>query len=398
MRFLYLAALFSFYNFPARANPVSDEQITHAYEAEFLSANPPRIIPSLEGTERAHLALDAAENLLAAGRADSLALFEWRELAPADQARWFRLGGVASEEDLSANLANAAPSAALLYELLALEPKLRTPRGTELLRWIENTFPAESLDWRARKARTFSPPSADAIRSLYFDATDSAHFQNGAYANKPRLFLFCRHDRNYHCLLTLKDKDGNPVRDGANLWTQKGLGLSGYGKPFNERLGNTPQGVHLVDSVMPDADDFADYGAYRRMILEFPPASQNETEMRRLLPRGALATDWWKESAIARDIGRGELRIHGTGSRNNRPDLAMYPFIATIGCVAQLELAYDGVTYIDQRHLLDHVMQAQGLAPTYANEPAIRALLYVIDIDDKKANVTAADLARLGIN
>ena len=235
------------------------------------------------------------------------------------------------------------------------------------------------------------------MHALFFDPIDAADFQNGAYANKSRLFLFCRHDRNYPCVLALKDRGDNPLRDGKKLWTQAGLGLSGYGKPFNERLGNTPQGVQLVDSVMPEADQYEDYGQFRRMILEFPESSKNETEMRRLLPSASTVSDWWRESAIARDIGRGELRIHGTGSRNDYPQTLFYPFIATIGCVAQLELKYGDINYIDQRHLLDHVMQAEGLEPKFANEPSIRALLYVIDIDDQKRAVTPADLARYGI-
>ena len=42
-------------------------------------------------------------------------------------------------------------------------------------------------------------------------------------------------------------------------------------------------------------------------------------------------------------------------------------------------------------------MRAQGLEAKYENEPSIRAILYVIDIDDKKMPVTQADLARYDI-
>jgi hypothetical protein len=309
-------------------------------------------------------------------------------------ARWFRLGGM-SEEDLATMLGSAPPEPGLLYELLGLE--LRLPGSRAVLSRIEAALPWETLAFQESKAASWSPPSVSEVRSLFHDYPDVAHFQNGAYADKPRLFLFCRHDRHYPCLLAMKDKDDRPVRNGSALWTQPGLGLSGYERPYNERNGKTPQGVHLVNSVMPEANDIPSFGRFRRMILEFPPASAGEVDMKRLLPSTAYGSGWWKEAAIARDIGRGELRIHGTGAHNDRPDLSYYPFIATIGCVAQRELRYGNTDYTDQRLLLDQVMRAQGLAPTYENEPSIRALLYVIDIDNRKAPVTAADLSRYDI-
>lgn len=383
----------------AHADAVDDERTVNEFRSALLGKTPPRWIPGLLGEHRAHLALDAVERALDEKRKLDLAAlipsFAWPQLAPLDRVRWYRFGGIAKEDDLVANLADAELSTGLLYEVLAAN--LRTPPGAALRTRLERAFPQEAAAFHAQDG-VFQPPSVAEVRSLFADLPDVTHYQNGAYAGKPRLFLFCRHDRNYACLLALKDKDDKPVRQNGQLWTQPGLGLSGYGKPYSEPMGNTPQGVHLIDGVMPATDDVEFFGHFRRMILDFPLASSGESEMKRLLPAATQASPWWKESAIARDVGRGELRIHGTGAHNDYPDTLFYPFIATIGCVAQLEGKYGSHDYIDQRRLLDQMMRAQGLDPQYANETQIKALLYVIDIDDKKGAVTAADLARYDIN
>jgi len=398
MIFRTLALLAMLFPALSHATPAEDEKITREYQAALLGKDPVRMIPGLLGPLRSRLALDAVENILATGKKLDLATvipaFAWPQLSPKEQARWFRLGGIANENDLASQLAQASPDPGLLYELLAL--RITTPALRAQLARMEEAFPSKTRAFLALK--TFNPPSVSEMRSLFSDLPDIAHFEGGAWSGKPRLFLFCRHDRNYACLLAMKDKDDKPVRTaGGAIWTQPGLGLSGYGKPFNERLGNTPSGVHLVNGVMPTADQYEDFGKFRRMVLEFPPASTGEAEMKRLLPPATYSSVWWKEAAVARDMGRSELRIHGTGALNNRPDILYYPFIATIGCVAQRELKYGNTDYVDQRLLLDQLMKAQGLNPQFASEPQIRALLYVVDIDDKKAPVTNADLARFDI-
>ncbi|MGZ3659727.1 MAG: hypothetical protein ACXVB9_01580 [Bdellovibrionota bacterium] len=400
MIFRIFALLAMFAPLLAHATPAEDEKITREYQAALLGKDPVRLIPGLLGPARSRLALDAVENILATGKKLDLSsvipFFAWPQLPPKEQVRWFRLGGISNENDLAGQLAGSSPDPGILYELLALP--ITTPALRAQLARMEDAFPSKTRAFLALKNSAYNPPSVSEVRALFSDLPDIAHFEGGAWSGKPRLFLFCRHDRNYPCLLAMKDKDDKPVRTAnGTLWTQPGLGLSGYGKPFNERLGNTPSGVQLVNSVMPIADQYEDFGKFRRMVLEFPPASTGEAEMKRLLPAATHASSWWKEAAIARDMGRGELRIHGTGALNTRPDVLFYPFIATIGCVAQRELKYGGTDYVDQRLLLDQLMKAQGIEPRYANETQIRALLYVIDIDDKKAGVSAADLARFDI-
>ena len=160
---------------------------------------------------------------------------------------------------------------------------------------------------------------------------------------------------------------------------------------------NTPQGIHTIDSVMPSADAQMSFGKFRRLILNFIPKSKNEVLTKSLLPESSLNSDWWKSAVVSRDIGRNLLRIHGTGKINVDKQTPYYPFMRTSGCIAQRENTYDGVTYRDQRHLLDTVMKALDLAAIYENETQAKGILYLMEIDDKNAPVTLEDLSLRGI-
>jgi hypothetical protein len=133
------------------------------------------------------------------------------------------------------------------------------------------------------------------------------------------------------------------------------------------------------------------------MILNFVPKSSNEVLMKSLLPSSSHNSDWWKPATVARDIGRNHLRIHGTGKINIDKNTPYYPFMRTSGCIAQRENTYDGVTFKDQRNLLDSVMKAMDLATTYQNETNIKGILYVVEIDEQSGPVTLDDLALRGI-
>ena len=101
---------------------------------------------------------------------------------------------------------------------------------------------------------------------------------------------------------------------------------------------------------------------------------------------------------VARDAGRNLLRIHGTGKINTDPSTPYFPFMRTSGCIAQKENTYEGVTYQDQRELLDDVMLAMDMEPEFNNGPKIKGILYLMDLDDKSAPVTLEDLASRGID
>lgn len=210
---------------------------------------------------------------------------------------------------------------------------------------------------------------------------------------KPTLYLFCRQNREHPCLMVMKDRRGRWVRkrDGQ-LWSQPKLAMSHRGLPAHQVNGETPQGVYLINSVMPLADQNLIFGQYRRLKMEFIPASENESEMLSLFPSSLQRYNWWRENIIARDIGRKYLRIHGTGLINEDPASSWYPFYPTAGCIASRENSYDGVTYHDQQILLDTMMEAAGLRVRYRNEEKLEGILYVVNIDNQEAPVTLSDI------
>jgi hypothetical protein len=115
------------------------------------------------------------------------------------------------------------------------------------------------------------------------------------------------------------------------------------------------------------------------------------------LPASSQDADWWRAGVVSRDIGRNLLRIHGTGKINVDKETPYYPFMRTSGCIAQRENTYEGVTFKDQRNLLDSIMKAMDLAASFENETHIKGILYIVEVDDKNAPMTLEDLALRGI-
>jgi len=380
---------------PQQSPAVIEERIYRDYQKRLLSPTPPRMRKA-PSARLARISLDAIEDLLATGLQLPLDQIippkTAGALPPREQVRLLRLQGkvrkvtAAEERALVENISGAAPSPSILYELLRLSPSFASAEAAGLVNRMRDALPAEAALYNRLRSRAFVPPSAEEVKAIF--TRD---------AGKPALYMFCRHNRNFKCLLALRDKDGRPVRTGSSLWTQPSLGLSSRGLPFNERGGYTPQGVHVVNGVMPEANLPLLYGKYRRMILEFVSPSPGEAEHKKLLPEISYGSSWWKEAVIARDMGRTELRIHGTGERSADAAKPYYPFVPTIGCVAQRELKYGDITHNDQRLLLDRLMSAGGLSPIFANEVLIQALLYVVELDDRSGAVGLADLARVGI-
>lgn len=235
----------------------------------------------------------------------------------------------------------------------------------------------------ARDLLSIEPPIAD--------------YKKGKYFSQPRIFMFCRDRRKYHCLMLMKNKDGqfHTDKDGK-LWSQPSLGLARKNKHYSQLRGNTPSGVYRIDGVMPEANKTFSFGRFRRFILNFIEASPKEIMATKLLPPSSQTEDWWKESIVARENGRDLFRIHGSGAPSI-PFNAYFPFVPTAGCVAQRENTYGFAHYEDQRKLLDEVMIASGLDPIYENEPLTRGLLYVFNIDNAKGKVTLDDLRAKGI-
>lgn len=375
--------------------PALEEGAYRNYQKQFAELDAFPVMP--KAPEDQKLALDAIEDALEYG-GKRAKLKNWftpaqeTELTSHERVRWLRLKArytALSEfgESLALQIARTQLDARMKQELQLLRSLLRSNVAKKE---IANLIPDA-------KKRDFTAPSAAELKALFTETPDLASFQGGAYAKAPRIFVFCRHDHNQPCLLAMRDRNNEPVRENGQLWLQPALGLSNRGLPYNQRNGNTPQGAQLVDGVMPVADIPFSYGKYRRLILNFVPASSGEAEQQKLFPAKVKDAAWWREAVEARDIGRNLLRIHGVGEINKEPQKPYYPFIPTIGCLAQREGKYPEAEYSDQRKLLDRWMRAMGLEAKFENEPSIKGVMYFVEISNESRAVTRADLSQLGI-
>lgn len=228
---------------------------------------------------------------------------------------------------------------------------------------------------------------------LFKKATGSSHelsteslqeildYPNG----KVSLFALLHTDRTRPGKLFIRRGNGQFVhRKDGSLWSIPVLGLSGRALSFNHSNGCTPCGVYSVDSVMPEANRFFDFGKFRRLIVNFIKASEGERAIKEALPLSHHEKSWWSECVLGRELGRSLLRIHGTGDINKKPWSPYFPMVPTSGCLATTETNYLGLWKSNhQRELLDALMEASGLPATYENESKIHTLLYVINFDGK---------------
>ncbi len=283
----------------------------------------------------------------------------------------------------------------LVYIIAAYEQDLLVAGHTEIV-FLAQTH-SQYFDI-VNDQETIKELTDDVVADLYHSTPDITTYMNGEYVKSVKIFMFCRNNRLFPCLMVMKNVHGEPVRlEDGTLWSNPALASSAKGLPSYSRNGHTPEGVHTIDSVMPVADAPLSFGKFRRMVLNFIPKSKNEVLLKSLLPASSQNEEWWKNSIVARDIGRNLLRIHGTGKINLDPETPYYPFMRTSGCIAQRENTYDGVTFTDQRNLLDSIMKAMDYAATFANETNIKGILYLVEIDDKNAPVALEDLAFRGI-
>ncbi|MBC7713712.1 MAG: hypothetical protein H7177_10250 [Rhizobacter sp.] len=200
---------------------------------------------------------------------------------------------------------------------------------------------------------------------------------------KLTLIALFQKDRSIPGRLFIRRADGSFVhRSNGDLWSMKVLGTSGRGLPFNHSNGTTPCGVYTVDSVMPEANKNADFGKFRRLIVNFLGTSPNDENIKQFLPCSQHTNSWWTPSIVGRDLGRSLLRIHGTGRINKNPFSSYFPMIPSSGCLTTTETTAFGLKEVnDQRALLDTLMAALNLPITYENESKIHGLLYVIEFD-----------------
>ena len=211
--------------------------------------------------------------------------------------------------------------------------------------------------------------------------------------SRTQIFILCRTQRKYPCKMLIKDKRGRWLTTDRELWMQPALAYSRKRKIPVKKDGHTPSGLMYINGVMPKANRQFAYGKFRRLIVDFV----EDHDLLEWLPEEHLEQDWWQEAQMAKEVGRKYLRIHGTGQRNSRADSTIYPFVGTRGCVAKRENYYRqfDVDFKDQRDLLEALMRAQKLEPTYENHPHIRSVMYLVEIDNQKRAVTRQDVLEI---
>lgn len=288
-----------------------------------------------------------------------------------------------------------SPELKIIY-ILAAHEKLLLTHGYAQIIELAKKHPA--YNDVAEVGENENDLEADLVSDLYFNSPDVTTYMGGEYIKSVKVFMFCQYNRLYPCLMVMRDINGLPVRnDDGTLWVNKALASAVTGLPSYERNGNTPAGIFTIDSVMPDTDQQISYGKFRRMMLNFIPKSTDEDLLKSLLPISSWNSNWWKPTTVARDIGRNLFRIHGTGRKDNVSGTPYFPFSRTHGCISQRENLYQGINYSDQRKLLDKIMASLELEPKYSNEPKIKGIIYIIDLNDRNAPLINEDLAKFGI-
>ncbi len=297
--------------------------------------------------------------------------------------------------ELRGVLMNPVAETKLIYTLAAYEEDILKAGHADIIELAKNHkqyFDISEDELRKKEI------TKDIVADIFHKTPDVTTYMNGEYVKSVKIFMFCRENRLYPCLMVMKNVHGEVVRNAdGSIWTHQSLASSARGLPSYTRNGNTPAGILTIDSVMPVADQQMSFGKFRRMMLNFVPKSKDEVLLKSLLPQTSHKEDWWRTSVTARDIGRSLFRIHGTGKINQDPTTPYYPFMRTSGCIAQRENTYSDVTYKDQRELLDDVMKAMDMEPTFENELKVKGILYLVEIDDQNAPVDAKDLTLRGI-
>lgn len=298
-------------------------------------------------------------------------------------------------DELMSSLRVPEAETRLIYTLATYEEELLNSGHHELIELAQLHEQYEHISLSEEKKR---PVPDSVVSDLFHHSPDLSDYMDGKYKDGVKIFMFCRQNRLYPCLMVMRDLNDEVVREeDGTIWTHEALASSARDLPSHVRNGNTPAGIFTIDSVMPYADQRISFGKFRRMILNFIPKSKNESNIKALLPLSSHQESWWRPTLLARDVGRNLFRIHGSGKLSLEPEAPYHPFIRTAGCIAQRENTYDGVHYKDQRELLDDIMQAMQLVPKFQNETKIKGVLYLMELDDTLAPVTIDDLLVRGI-
>ena len=174
--------------------------------------------------------------------------------------------------------------------------------------------------------------------------------------NQAQLYVLCRTDRHVLCLSVLKDRDGRFVYQGKDLWSVPLLTRSLHGLSWQFQYGQSPAGIYRIEGTMPRSGSqyFRAYGQFPLVKVFLPSedgVSHNGALPSRLNDYQSLLPSTWRgyfpmeETFWAGKLGRGLIRIHGTGegvdffaSAGRFP--ASYGWNPALGCLSAAEV-YD---------------------------------------------------------
>ncbi|MBX9699839.1 MAG: hypothetical protein K2X74_10390, partial [Acetobacteraceae bacterium] len=208
-------------------------------------------------------------------------------------------------------------SSSQIYQLFSFKHFL----DADFFHQLKNQFPEEAeLFVAAKNAEVLNKESVQELLN---------------YKNY-ELSLFAIFDKNRlkPGKIFIRKSDGRFLhKSDGSVWSVPVLGVSGRGLPFNHSNGGTPCGVYTIDSVMPEANKNYEFGAFRRLIVNFLPKTPNEEKMKQFLPMNHYKRTWWIPCLVGRELGRNLLRIHGTGRVNKNPFSSHFPMIPSSGCI-----------------------------------------------------------------
>jgi len=98
----------------------------------------------------------------------------------------------------------------LLYAIWGHQQELLSLIPSQLQEEIKDKFRKDYEEYK--RYTTSADVSEDEARDILNHESGLTDFQNGEYHNTPRVYVFCRHTRSYHCRMLIKDIHGNFLR------------------------------------------------------------------------------------------------------------------------------------------------------------------------------------------
>jgi len=150
----------------------------------------------------------------------------------------------------------------IIYTIAAYEAELLAAGHEKIIAYAKNHLPYFDISEDEIRRKEITD---DMVTDLFYHTPDVTTYMNGEYVKSVKIFMFCRDNRLYPCLMTMRNVHGEIVRnENGSIWTHPALASSARGLPSYTRNGNTPAGVLTIDSVMPSADQQISFGKFSR--------------------------------------------------------------------------------------------------------------------------------------